>query len=66
MPPGPDDRRLLLSVALGVVLGGMMGIVLAFVVEAFRRPSEGDPAKQDFQETWRSVKRSIPFVGQGA
>ncbi|MDX1494751.1 MAG: Wzz/FepE/Etk N-terminal domain-containing protein [Longimicrobiales bacterium] len=66
LPPGPDDRRLLLSVALGIVLGGMMGIVLAFVVEAFRRPSEGDPAKQDFQETWDGLKRSIPFVGSRA
>lgn len=66
MPPGPDDRRLVLSAALGIVLGGMMGIVLAFVVEAFRRPSEGDPAKQDFQETWEGIKRSIPFVGSRA
>lgn len=66
MPPGPDDRRLVLSAALGIVLGGMMGIVLAFVVEAFRRPSEGDPAKQDFQETWEGLKRSIPFVGSRA
>jgi uncharacterized protein involved in exopolysaccharide biosynthesis len=63
LPPGPDDRRLVLSAALGIVLGGMMGIVLAFVVEAFRRPSDGDPAKQDFQETWQGLKRSIPFVG---
>ena len=65
-PPGPDDRRLLLAVALGIVLGGMMGIVMAFVVEAFRRPSEGDPAKEDFQETWEGLKRSIPFVGSRA
>lgn len=65
-PPGPDDRRLVLAAALGIVLGGMMGIVLAFVVEAFRRPSEGDPAKEDFQETWDGLKRSIPFVGSRA
>lgn len=63
LPPGPDERRLVLSAALGIVLGGMLGIVLAFVVEAFRRPSEGDPARQDFQETWSGLKRSIPFVG---
>lgn len=63
LPPGPDERRLVLSAALGIVLGGMLGIVLAFVVEAFRRPSDGDPARQDFQETWEGLKRSIPFVG---
>ncbi|MDH3269688.1 MAG: Wzz/FepE/Etk N-terminal domain-containing protein [Gemmatimonadota bacterium] len=63
LPPGPDDRRLLLSAVLGIVLGGMSGIVLAFVVEAFRRPHAGDPARQDFQETWAGLKRSIPFVG---
>lgn len=66
LPPGPDERRLVLSAALGIVLGGMMGIVLAFVVEAFRRPSEGDPAKQDFQQTWEGLKQSIPFVGSRA
>ena len=32
-PPGPDDRRLVLSAALGIVLGGMAGIVLAFLVD---------------------------------
>lgn len=66
LPPGPDPRRLVLSAALGIVLGGMMGIVLAFVVEAFGRPSEGDPARQDFQRTWEGLKRSIPFVGSRA
>lgn len=66
MPPGPDDRRLVLSTLLGIVLGGMAGIVLAFVVEAFRRPSEGDPAKQDFHQSWEGLKRSIPFVGSRA
>jgi len=62
-PPGPDDRRLVLSAALGIVLGGMAGIVLAFLVEAFRRPSVGDPAREDFQRTWDGVVRSIPFMG---
>jgi uncharacterized protein involved in exopolysaccharide biosynthesis len=63
LPPGPDDRRLVLSAALGIVLGGMAGIVFAFLKEAFRRPSEGDPAREDFQQTWDSVVRSIPFMG---
>lgn len=66
LPPGPDERPLVLSAALGIVLGGMLGIVLAFVVEAFRRPSEGDPGKEDFQQTWEGLKRSIPFVGSRA
>lgn len=64
LPPGPDDRRLLLAAALGIVLGGMMGIVMAFVVEAFRRPSDGDPARQDFQESWNALVRSLPLVGR--
>jgi uncharacterized protein involved in exopolysaccharide biosynthesis len=63
LPPGPDDRRLVLSAALGIVLGGMAGIVFAFLIEAFRRPSAGDPAREDFQNTWDNAVRSIPFMG---
>jgi uncharacterized protein involved in exopolysaccharide biosynthesis len=59
--PAPDDRRLLLMVALGVVLGGMAGIVLAFVVEAMRRPAPGDAAREDFRATWEGFVRSLPF-----
>jgi uncharacterized protein involved in exopolysaccharide biosynthesis len=62
LPPGPDDRSLLLSIALGMVLGGMGGIVLAFLVEAVRRPSPGDPAREDFQRAWDALVGSIPFV----
>ena len=63
LPPGPDDRRLVLAAALGIVLGGMAGIVFAFIIEALRRPSVGDPAREDFQRTWDGVVRSIPFMG---
>lgn len=63
LPPGPDDRPLLLAIALGIVLGGMGGIVLAFVVEAVKRPSPGDPAREDFQRAWDSLLGSLPFVG---
>jgi uncharacterized protein involved in exopolysaccharide biosynthesis len=63
LPPKHDPRRRVLSAALGIVLGGMLGIVGAFLVEAFRRPSVGDPAREDFQETWKGLKRSIPFMG---
>lgn len=60
-PPGPDETRMLLVLALGVVLGGMAGVVLAFVVEAMKRPAPGDPARQDFQQTWEGLVRSLPF-----
>ena len=64
LPPGPDDRSLLLGIALGLVLGGMGGVVLAFLVEAVRRPSEGDPAREDFRMAWDALVRSIPLVGR--
>ena len=62
LPPGPDERRLVLGVALGIVLGGMVGIVLAFLIETFRRPVAGDQAREDFQESWNGLLRSIPFL----
>lgn len=64
LPPGPDDRSLLLAVALGVILGGMAGVVLAFIVEALRRPAPGDPAREDFQRAWDALVGSIPLVGR--
>jgi uncharacterized protein involved in exopolysaccharide biosynthesis len=63
-PPGPDDARMLLVLALGIVLGGMAGLVLAFVVEAMKRPVGGDPAREDFQRTLDGLLRSVPFVGR--
>jgi len=62
LPPGPDERRLVLSAALGIVLGGMAGIVLVFLIEAFCRPVAGDQARKDFQDSWNGLMRSIPFV----
>ena len=59
MPPGPDERRAKLFLALGLVLGGMGGMVLAFVVEAFSRPGGGDPAREDFQQTLDAFLSSI-------
>lgn len=59
MPPGPDERRLKLFLALGLVLGAMGGTVLAFVVEAFSRPAGNDPAREDFQRTWEGLLASF-------
>ena len=64
-PPRHDPRRRVLIGLLGIILGGMLGIVLAFLVEAFARPNAGDPAREDFDRTWSSVVRSIPFMGRG-
>ena len=59
-PPGPDDRRLLLFLALGMVVGGMGGIVFAFIVEAVQRPADGgDPAREDFRQTWEALLASF-------
>ena len=65
LPPA-DDRRLVLFAALGIVLGGMAGVVLAFVVEALRRPAPGDPGREDFQATWQGFVRSLPFARRTA
>ncbi|HSH75753.1 MAG TPA: hypothetical protein VLA09_08730, partial [Longimicrobiales bacterium] len=62
LPPGPDDRRMVLMAALGIILGGMAGVVLAFVVEAVKRPAPGDAGREDFQRTWEALVRSLPFV----
>ncbi len=64
LPPGPDDRRLLLVTALGIALGGIAGIVLAFAREAMTRPAPGDPGREDFRRSWEGLVRSFSF-GRG-
>ena len=64
LPPGPDDRQTLVVALLGIVLGGAIGVVFAFVVEAVRRPAPGDPAREDFQRAWDALIRSLPFMGR--
>ena len=62
-PPRHDPRRRVFSAALGLVLGGMLGIVTALLVEGFRRPNPADPAREDFERAWQGFRRSIPFMG---
>ncbi|MDT8340451.1 MAG: Wzz/FepE/Etk N-terminal domain-containing protein [Longimicrobiales bacterium] len=63
LPLEPDRRGAILSLALGVVLGAMAGVVLAFLVEMFQRPSPGgDPARRDFEEAWDATLRSLPLL----
>lgn len=64
LPPENDPRGRVLSTLIGLILGGMLGIVLAFVVEAFRRPDDGDPGRADFRESWDGFMRSIPLLGR--
>lgn len=64
--PPRDNRGLVLMAAVGLVLGGLAGVVLAFVVEAMRRPSPGDPGREDFRATWEGFVRSLPFIGRRA
>lgn len=64
VPAENDPRRRVLSTLLGVILGGLLGVVLAFIIEAFRRPGDGDPAREDFDESWDGFVRSIPIVGR--
>lgn len=65
LPPTNDPRNRSFFAALGIVLGGMVGIVLAFLVEAFRRPGDRDPARQDFDASWNAAVASVPFIGRG-
>ncbi len=65
LPPERDPRGTVLRAAIGVVLGGLLGVILAFVLEAVRSPATGDPGRRDFQESWDAFVRSIPIVGRG-
>jgi uncharacterized protein involved in exopolysaccharide biosynthesis len=62
--PARDSRRVALMGAVGLVLGGIAGLVLAFVIEAVRRPVGGDPARADFSATWAGFVRSLPLIGR--
>jgi uncharacterized protein involved in exopolysaccharide biosynthesis len=62
-PPLNDPRRLVFMTVLGAMIGGMIGIMLAFVSEAIRRPRTGDPARAEFEESWDAAVRGVPLLG---
>ena len=62
-PAQNDPRRRVFLTLLGAIFGGMTGIILAFLSESFRRPRNGDPARADFDESWKAAVRSIPILG---
>ncbi len=64
--PARNSRRVAFMGAVGLVLGGLAGLVVAFVIEAVRRPASGDPARADFGATWASFVSSLPFLGRRA
>tara|TARA_Y100001934_G_scaffold77768_1_gene96589 strand:+ start:846 stop:1910 length:1065 start_codon:yes stop_codon:yes gene_type:complete len=62
-PVQNDPRRRVFITLLGAMVGGMIGIILAFLSEAFRRPRNADPARADFDESWNAAVSAIPLLG---
>jgi uncharacterized protein involved in exopolysaccharide biosynthesis len=64
--PARDSRGTASMGVLGTIFGAMVGVVLAFVIDAVRRPAAGDPTRADFNATWAGFVRSLPLVGRRA
>lgn len=69
-PVKADSRRGLLKLALGVVLGGMLGVFVAFGQEYMARArSEEDQEYREFSglwaQTWADVKTLGGLLGRG-
>lgn len=62
LPPRRDPRGTVMRGLVGVALGGVIGVLLAFLREAFRKPGQGDPAREDFWASWDAFVGSIPFM----
>lgn len=59
-PVRPDPRHLLLNLILGVVLGGMVGVGAASVLQYVRRVSERDaPELEEVSALWRDAKGDL-------
>ncbi len=64
-PLEPEPRGLALRVALGVVLGGMVGLFMAFGHEMMRRErEEGTESYAEFRELWRRTWYDLRTFGR--
>ena len=60
LPARPDRRHLFLYVGIALVLGGIVGIVLAFAASYLERARELDPGEFDeFRAGWRSMLADV-------
>ncbi len=60
LPARPDRRHLFLYVGIALVLGGIVGIVLAFAASYLERARELDPGEFDeFKAGWRSMLADV-------
>lgn len=65
LPPAPDERGLLLRIVLGVIAGGVLGILLALMVDALAGPvaDPGSP-RAEVRRSWDEVLSSLPLYGR--
>lgn len=59
VPPEPEGRGLLLKLVMGVVLGGMLGVVMALVAEL------GAPSRPEVQGAYEEVREFFAAIRSG-
>ncbi len=65
-PPAPDDRGLLIRLVLGVVLGSLIGVLLALVAEALEAPEvEPGSPRAEVRRSWNRLRSSVPSLRRG-
>ncbi len=65
VPPAPDPRGLLVRTLLGAVLGGFLGMLLAFLSEALGGAiPESDGPRAEFRRSWDGLMSSLPLLGR--
>jgi len=63
-PVRPDSRQGVLKLALGVILGGMLGVFLAFGQEFMHRArSDEDEEYQEFSTLWAQTRADVKSLG---